>query len=129
MIFLSRAQKYLYTFTGLGSSDWWVRTLEGEYFPIVSNQDGLEAMLKKNGIIGASSPRGKGVLPDLLTGIRNKMLYIFVKQTYCHDVQIFYNFKLFLYLKKNISIIFWSLLTNWSVWKSFDVTHFQLRKK
>jgi len=65
-----RAKLYKYTFTGWGSADWWVRTFEREYLPVLSLNDKLDQVLTENGIIGSKSTPGTGVIPDLLKLLR-----------------------------------------------------------
>merc|ERR1719219_2189792 len=77
-----RALLYKYTFSASGSKDWWERTLQNEYLPIVSKKDGLDDILRDNGIIGSKSMPGKGLVADALASFR------MVSNQFPHHIQI-----------------------------------------
>jgi len=77
-----RALLYKYHFSSAGSKDWWERTFEKEYLPIVSKKDGLEQLLQHNGIYGAKSTPGVGLIPWGLQEFRT------LSNRFSHTIQI-----------------------------------------
>ena len=66
-----RARLYTYTFTRWGSGPWWTRVLDREYLPALSLKDGLDRALRDQGVIGATSVPGRGMVPNLLSAFRD----------------------------------------------------------
>jgi hypothetical protein len=66
-----------------GGGDWWTRSYEAEYLPVLSLEDGqLESFMQQQGWLAAARPAQRtveGRLPDILAlfrGVRHRLVLV-----------------------------------------------------